>query len=315
MSISLRRDGDAGCQNFYGRYEHLNEEKETTVIANQIFYSNPFDCQQAFRSLSCFKKMQSSLISYASFYSYWARDYKFKRSTLQHIIEPLTSLDITESAKNKLVVLIAGLNSSPYTFKELVNESRKKDLKGLHIYIPKVLNQGNASLDEATMPIFEKIKSWAQLGGQDLTIVGESNGARIAFAIDAEISKPENRGKLESLKIVSIGGAVKGSKVANIANSLYLSCLINDNIRNEMPTDSYRTKKLYEDWHNAVSTYSGIKRQYTLIAASDDWLVPDFESTLLSVPKGMGRYAIILNHGHVSLTEASASIVSEIIFA
>jgi hypothetical protein len=296
-------------------YEYVTEDKETTLIGSQVFYQSSIDCQLAFSSLSFFDRLVGTLNSYRSFFSYCIDDYRADNSLIAHKIIPLTNLNKNDQIKNKLVVLIPGLNSTPYTFKKLIIESEKKDLNDLSIYIPKVLNQGNASLDEAMMPIFQDIKRWAQFGqDKELVLVGESNGARIACAIDAEISKPENRGNIKTLKVVSIAGACQGSKMANIANALHLSCLMNINIRGEMATDSYRSKKLYSDWHEGLIASPDLDRQYSFIAASDDWLVPNFDSSLFPVPLGMGRYTIMLGHGHLSIVDASASIVSDIIF-
>ena len=127
-------------------YEYVKEDKDTTLIGNQVFYPSSIDCQLAYSSLSFFDRLISTISSYRSFFSYCIDDYKADNSLIAHKIIPLTNLNENDLVKNKLVVLIPGLNSTPYTFKKLISESEKKDLLDTSIYIPKVVSQGNSSL-------------------------------------------------------------------------------------------------------------------------------------------------------------------------
>lgn len=296
-------------------YECFYEEKDEYFLGDQRFYSSPQACIQSYENRSFCERFFNTLKSYNNFFSYIYEDYKTDNLLIAHKILPLTDLSNRKLTKNKLVVLFPGLNSSPYTFKELINQSEKKDLSEFDIYIPKVLNQGNAALDEAARPIFLKIKEWAaKIGDKELFLVGESNGARIARAVDAELSRPENIGNVKKIKFVSIAGACQGSKMVNIANSLHLNCMLNESISIEMATDSERTLRLNDEWLEGIRMTPGVDRQYNFIAASDDWLVPNYDSSLYEVPSGLGRYTIIPGHGHLSIVDESATIVSQLIF-
>lgn len=69
---------------------------------------------------------------------------------------------------------------------------QKKDLSETDIFIPRVLQKGNAKLDEMVKPIVEEIVKWAKTGKKELVLVGISNGERISRAIEAELSKLES---------------------------------------------------------------------------------------------------------------------------
>ena len=92
-------------------------------------------------------------------------------------------------SKKRLVVCIHGLNNNPTQFKKIVDEMQKKELSETDIFIPRVLQKGNAKLDEMVKPIFEEIAKWAKTSDEkELVLVGISNGGRIARAIEAEIA-------------------------------------------------------------------------------------------------------------------------------
>ena len=214
--------------------------------------------------------------------------------------------------KKDLLSAYFGLNNNPTQFKKIVDEMQKKELSETDIFIPRVLQKGNAKLDEMVKPIFEEIAKWAKTSGEkELVLVGISNGGRISRAIEAELAKSESNANIKKLRFVSIVGACKGSSLVNLANKVGLSWLMSKNISEEMPTDSIRNQRLNQDWVDGLS--NGPTREYTFIASPHDWQVTNYDSSLMAADKQNARYAIVPGHGHNSIVNAVAKTVAEII--
>lgn len=191
---------------------------------------------------------------------------------------------------------------------------RKKDLSATDLYIPYVLQKGNASLDEMVKPILKEIATWARTRGEkELVLVGISNGGRIARAIDAVFAKSGNMATIKKLRFVSVVGACNGAYSANIVNRLGLSWILSKNISEEMPIDSARNQRLNKEWRDGLS--HGPKRDYTFIASPHDWIVPNYDSTLMEVGNNNARYALVSGHGHITIVGAVAKTVAELVLS
>ncbi len=215
-------------------------------------------------------------------------------------------------SKKRLVVCLHGLNGSHYNFQKIVGEMKKRDLSDTDIFIPSILDGGNATLDEMVRPILSQILRWEKTSGEkELVLVGISNGSRIARAIETELAKtPTN---IRKIKFVSIVGACRGSALMNLVNKLHLSWLFSRNIAEEMPADSARTLRLNREWE-AVQN-QGPQREYTLLASPHDWMVNNYDSTLMDVTLKRGKYALVRGHGHWSIVDAVRGVVAQAITA
>ncbi|MES2121687.1 MAG: alpha/beta hydrolase [Chlamydiota bacterium] len=228
-------------------------------------------------------------------------------------MNPYATGDNIALSEKKLIVCLHGLNSSPLQYKQILDSIHKRAPWEHNIYIPYVKDRGNAKLDDMVDPIFEKIEKWAQAGGEkELVLVGISNGGRIARAIEARLRNSDCKRTISSLRFVSIVGACKGSTLSNLAHRLGLSRLMSPNIAEEMPTDSKRFAQLNQELAKAPDYYD-YRRDYIFIASPHDWMVPNYNSTLMEVPHFLARYAIIPGHGHNSIPYAKADVISEAI--
>jgi hypothetical protein len=211
------------------------------------------------------------------------------------------------------------LNSKPSQFKKIVDEMQKKGFATEEFFIPRVLEKGNAELDEMVRPIVEEIEKWAQTpGDKELILVGISNGGRISRAIEVEIAKSESYSNIKTLRFVSIVGACKGSYLVNLAKRVGLSpWVMSKKISEEMATDSPRIKRLNQEWTDGLS--KGPLRDYTFIASPHDWQVTNYDSALVEIDNlaetkvQCTRYAIVQGHGHNSIVNAVAESVAEIV--
>lgn len=276
------------------------------------FFDNASACISHYEQTHWTKKTMSLVQSYGTLLVHAVNKISLILHGVNSQIEQLTNTHARTLSKKRLIVCIHGLNSNPLQFKKIVDEMQKRELSDTDIFIPHVLQKGNAKLDEMVQPIFDEIAKWAKTSGQkELVLIGISNGGRISRALEAKLAKLDNS-PIEKLRFISIVGACKGSSLVNFVNKIGLSWLMSKNISEEMPTDSIRNQQLNQDWMAGLSNVPS--REYTFIASPHDWQVTNYNSSLMEVNSQNARYAILLGHGHNSIVNAVAKTVVEIIF-
>lgn len=278
------------------------------------FFDTPLSCIGHFTQAHWKEKAHSCITSYATLASFAKQKISAMLQNGESEMSLVVASEGQDFAKKRLVVCIHGLNNNPSQFNTIISQLQKKDLSETDIYVPAVLARGNAELDDMAKPIFDKIARWAKLiGAKELILVGISNGARIARALEVALLQSENRGNIQKMRVISIVGAGRGSTLANLANQMGLSCVMSEPISREMPTDSERSVKLHQEWTAALNHAPELERDYTFIASPHDWQVPNFSATLSEVAQHKARYALVPGHGHNSIVDAVASAVAEII--
>jgi hypothetical protein len=276
--------------------------KSIETISGISFYSNRQECIERFKKTHWAQKVYGVLSSFGNFFKHCAckAHLRFKGDAkIQELSKD------RQFSKKRLVVCLHGLGDSPLQFKKITEHMQKVD--DTDIYTPWILNKGSAALDKMVQPIFEQISKWNCEGDKELVLIGISNGARIARALEAKIAC-ENM-SIKKLKFISIVGACQGSSLVDLAKKCHLSWLLRKNIAEEMPKDSARSQQLNKDWRGALS--QGPQKEHTFIAAAQDWIVPNHDSSLLDGVEG-ARYAIVPNHGHNSAVNAVAAAVATI---
>ena len=232
---------------------------------------------------------------------------KVEAKKLEAQIAPYTQVSEGGFFKNKLVVCLHGLNNSPVHFKTTLDAIDGSQSTNMHIYIPSIIDRGNAQLDAMVEPIFNVIDQWAQkCGDKELVLVGISNGGRIARAIEARLG---GHAAIKKLHVISVVGTWKGSSLVNLINTLHLSFFVKKPIREEMATNSPRITQLNQQWTCAVMSQPGRQRRYTFFASPHDWHVPNYSSTLPVIPRGgnvQTRYAIVSGYGHNGMEDGVA---------
>lgn len=280
------------------------------------FFVNRSSCISHFENASLSKRAISFIKSCATFFAYVLHTISLVFRRVEAQMQAFATIDRDRPPKKRLVVCLHGLNNNPSQFKTIVDSMQQKGLDETDIFIPKVLQKGNAKLDEMVKPILEEISRWAKTpGDRELVLVGISNGGRISRAIEAELTKSNGWGSIKKCKAISIVGANKGSSLVNFAKKLGLSCLLQKNISEEMPTDSESIVKLNKDWTEGLKNSPEVARDHTYIASPHDWQVPNYESTLPELNNLKVRYAIVPGHGHNSIVNAVAKAVADIILA
>lgn len=78
-----------------------------------------------------------------------------------------------------------------------------------------------------------------------------------------------------------------------------------------MPKDSQRNQQLDKEWLEGLT--KGPQREYVFFASPHDWVVTNYDSTLMPVEKLNAKYAIIPGHGHNSIVNSVAKAVADVI--
>jgi hypothetical protein len=299
-----------------------NKKLDLTTIQNVVFFNHSSACISNFNDSSWAQKAISTIKSYGTLLLYLLDKLFAAFSKVFCKIDPkqieCTTVPFGGFTQQKLIICIHGLNNNSKQFKKIQSEIERLKPKATDIYIPDVLEKGNAKLDDMAKPIFKVIKEWAATGGEkELILIGISNGGRISRAIEAKLNKIRNNGKAENItkfKFVSIVGASRGSDLAALAHKLHLSWVMSKNIAEEMPSNSIRNQQLDKDWSVESTSVKELSRQYFFIASPHDWQVNNYDSTLMKVnhPDSHSHYAIIPGHGHNSIVNAVAKVVAEV---
>lgn len=290
-----------------------NRVSPSHTIQGIKFFDNRDSCISHFKETPWTKRIVSFVQSFGTFFTdifYRIRlVYSRTESQVNLVVNP------RDFTKKRLVVCLHGLNRDPSQFNSILDEVQKRDLTNSDIFVPKLLQKGNATLDQIVDPIFKEIAKWEKPhGDKELVLVGISNGGRIARAIEARITALGNQQNIKKIQVVSIVGACKGSSLATLANKLHLSWLMSKNISKEMPTNSKSNNDLQTEWSMGLKNYPEIEHEYTFIASPHDWQIPNYDSTLPDVEGKKALYALVPGHGHNSIVNAAASAVAEIIF-
>jgi triacylglycerol esterase/lipase EstA (alpha/beta hydrolase family) len=276
------------------------------------FFDNAPACISHFKKTHWLKKAISFIQSFGTLFLNALNKFISAVHNADAQINPLTLSGTEGFSKKRLIVCVHGLNSKPSQFKKIISEIQKKDLSETDIYVPHVLQKGNAKLDDMVKPIFEEIAKWAKTSeDKELILIGISNGGRISRAVEAEIAKSKCSANIKKLHFVSIVGACKGSTLVNLANKIGLSWVMSKYISEEMPTNSLRTRQLNQEWEDGLA--HGPTREYTFIASPHDWQVTNYSSSLMAVNNQNVRYAIVPGHGHNSIVDAVGRTIAEII--
>ncbi len=278
------------------------------------FFDTPDLCIAHYKEMPWMKKAISLIQSFGTLFSYALTKINLILHRIDAKMEPFTKIDPEDLPQKRLIVCLHGLNNNSSQFKKIFEEMPIEDLANSAIFIPRILQKGNAKLDDMVKPILAGIAKWAATPGEkQLVLVGISNGARIARAIEVELAKTEIQAQIKKLRVVSIVGANKGSRLVDLANKIGLSWVLSKNILEEMPVASKRNRQLNQEWVQGLS--GGLKRDYVFIAAPQghDWQVPNYDSSLMAVELHPAHYAIVPGHGHNSIVNASAKAVAKII--
>lgn len=153
----------------------------------------------------------------------------------------LKALEINEmDAPNAsaLIVFAHGLQSNPKQFTWHVDALREA-VPGAALWIPKLPKLGDAPLDELVETIYVPTRRWMLANpGKPIVLIGTSNGGRIMLEVSTQLSAAPPAAP-NSILLVSIAGAIGGSKLLALGNTLGVTRLMfSPALRNELEWNS-----------------------------------------------------------------------------
>jgi len=299
------------------------------------YFTTPKECIKYAESKPWIKKALYYIQSFGTLFLYSIDRTKlaFKKIDKDKSLAPY--MNKQEFTKRRLIVCLHGLNNSPRQFNRILAELKKYDLSETDIYIPKILDKGNASQSEMVEDSYAEILKWSQLKGENkkLSFLTVSNGAKIGNGIIAKLMNDDNFGKFATpnnwvwgkklaienkitINFVSIVGANFGSSLVDLAKRLHLSWILSKNIAAEMGTKSNCIRNIREKLQTEKAKNCQFKINSYYFASTCDWQVNNYSSTLPEplVTHANRRffYAIIPGHGHNSIVNKIAKSVAAI---
>ncbi len=199
-----------------------------------------------------------------------------------------------DKEKKGLFVILHGLKGSPIFSPASYRDQIEKEFPGKYeikvLYVP---DAGNCPLKKAAEPFIEMVRDYVEANpGKPVTVIGTSNGARIAGAIDCA-----TRDKEVNMRIVGIVGAFFGSRTMSIADHLGLAKWFFDaDVVDELKEGSDVAKKLIQDMQAPVEKGS---RCYDLSASENDLLIPNTDGCFPRLKNA--EYHLENGFDHVSL--------------
>lgn len=204
-----------------------------------------------------------------------------------------------------LYLLIHGLRGSPSDWKSYIQEIWKKNPKA-HVLAPKVPLAGNCALNTAADPLIEIVNSYLKkFPGQPVTLIGTSNGGRIATHLET-LLEPKLLGK-SPLSIVSLAGVHYGTKMVDLLKKIYLIRLLrlDKELTEEFCYASDAARENHSSWRRKQAVWHETQQnvRHFFCATTEDEQVRDLSSSLPYHEASTSTYHITSGHTHCSMVD------------
>lgn len=226
----------------------------------------------------------------------------------QNVYEyPKEVLPWNEASESKgAYFFIHGLRGFPTDWNAYVDEIKKK-YPDAHVFVPWVPSRGNCSLETAGKPLLEVLNNYMEkFPGQPVTIIGTSNGGRIAAEYIESYLDP-NILKKTSLSIVSISGVHYGTKVIDFLKKINLLPLVfmDKNLEEEFLFGSKAAKDFLKTWQEKQNIWKEGNHQvrHLFCATTEDEKVREIACSLPYHKDASSTYMVINGHSHTSIVD------------
>ena len=191
-----------------------------------------------------------------------------------------------------LYVLIHGLNGQPSIWNGHIAELEK--MHHTDLFVPCVPHKGNCSLEEAAIPILNQLLDFIQQHpDKPICLIGVSNGARLALWLEVQLRKKASH---TAIKISNIAGVHLGSSRMNFVASYRCTrwwFRYKPQTLEELAFNSPKAKQLI----NAVREPFEGTRDYEFFASTEDFHIPETDSSLPNLDKGE-KHHLISGYAH-----------------
>lgn len=194
-----------------------------------------------------------------------------------------------------LYVLIHGLDGHPSQW-----DGHARALKENHpkaeIRQPYVPEKGELSLQDAAKPITAMIRDYIDSNpGKPVTLLGVSNGGRIASYIESEL-----RDVPSTIHVSNIAGVHFGTKVLTWLNDWGLYGMKSQPVHEEFPYGSKVAQKLLDAQRTPLE--KSVERDFDFYATTEDILLQPYSVALPRLGQGERHY-IVHSEGHSSIID------------
>lgn len=193
-----------------------------------------------------------------------------------------------------LVVFLTGLQGHPSWAASYV-ENIAKDRPQLEVRIPWIPHSGDCTLEEAATSVIDMVRDYIkQNPGKPITLIGTSNGGRIAGKVETAL-----RSENVAIRIGSIAGVFFGSERVSFLKKICLGWIYSEAIMKELAVGSPVAEDLIQKMRRPI--YRG-ERDYTFYATANDFNIPNTSSCFPEIHQPLER-RFLKRCGHVSITE------------
>lgn len=218
---------------------------------------------------------------------------------------------VSSNDSKGLYLFIHGLRGHPTDWNSYQEEIKRKDPHA-HLFAPQVPLEGNCALEIAAKPLLEVVNNYLKkFPGRPITLMGTSNGGRIAAYIESNLD-PELLGT-SRLSIVSLAGVHNGTKVVDLVKKLRLLPLVklNKDLANEFAFGSRVAQENLSAWQNKQYVWKDQNRsvRHLFCATTEDEQVRDLSSSLPFEGTMDSVYKVFNGHSHTSIVEGARSDV------
>jgi hypothetical protein len=209
----------------------------------------------------------------------------------------------TSQHSNGLYLLVHGLRGFPTSLQEYIQKIQHIDPQS-HIFSPHVVKKGNCKLTTAAEPLLKVVQNYLEkFPGKQVTIIGHSNGGRIASYIETNLS-PDLLGN-SRLSIVCLAGVLYGTQFINQIQKLGLlpATGICKSLQRELAFGSECAKEALASWKEKQKTWKEQNKnvRHLFCASPDDGMVQSMDCALPYDEAAKSDYQIYTGQSHVSI--------------
>lgn len=212
-----------------------------------------------------------------------------------------------------LFLTIHGLRGSTTDWEKYENDF-KQQYPNSHHFNPNVALEGNCSLENAARPLLVAVEDYLKkFPGSPVTIIGTSNGGRIAAFIESHLS-PELLGN-SKLVVVSVAGVHYGTEVIDRLDNLGILSLanLNSTLAAEFHWGSDTAKDNLKLWQDKQIEWKkhGKNVSHLFIATTEDEQVRSQSASLPLAPVDTTnvKHVVYNEQSHISIVDAAHSKV------
>lgn len=212
-----------------------------------------------------------------------------------------------------LFLTIHGLRGSTTDWEKYQNDF-KQQYPDSHQFNPNVALEGNCSLEIAARPLLMAVEDYLKkFPGSPVTIIGTSNGGRIATYIESHLS-PELLGN-SKLAVVSIAGVHYGTAVIDLLDNVGILPLakLNSTLAAEFHWGSDTAKDNLKLWQDKQIEWKKHDKNvsHLFIATTEDEQVRSQSASLPQAPADSTnvKHIVCNEQSHISIVDASHSKV------